>query len=100
MGNTLPSSKHTLLTVTPSKKQGLAPHYDDVDIFILQIEGKKHWKLYERTQNENKFPLDCSGDLDLSQIADAKLLLECDLCPGDLLYFPRGTVLIKLHAFS
>lgn len=27
--------------------QGFAPHYDDVDTFILQIEGTKYWKLHK-----------------------------------------------------
>lgn len=32
--------------LTPAGTQGFAPHYDDIEAFILQIEGKKHWKLY------------------------------------------------------
>lgn len=32
--------------LTPPDSQGFAPHYDDIEAFILQIEGKKHWKLY------------------------------------------------------
>jgi len=79
--------------ITPSKKQGLAPHWDDVEVFVLQIEGKKHWKLYQRTEDENKYPLQSSNDLDLANdCPDAQLLFECDLEPGDLLYFPRGTI--------
>ena len=60
---------------------------------MLQIEGKKHWKLYERTKDENKYPLQSSGDLHLeTDCPDSKLIMECDLNPGDLLYFPRGTI--------
>ena len=32
--------------LTPPGTQGFAPHYDDVEVFMLQLEGKKHWKLY------------------------------------------------------
>ena len=32
--------------LTPPGTQGFAPHYDDIEAFILQLEGKKHWKLY------------------------------------------------------
>ena len=32
--------------LTPKQSQGLAPHYDDVEVFILQIEGTKKWRLY------------------------------------------------------
>lgn len=33
--------------LTPPHSQGFAPHYDDIEAFILQIEGKKRWKIYE-----------------------------------------------------
>lgn len=35
------------LYLTPPGSQGFAPHYDDIEAFILQIEGRKHWKLYQ-----------------------------------------------------
>lgn len=27
--------------ITPPNSKGLAPHYDDVEVFIIQLEGKK-----------------------------------------------------------
>lgn len=33
--------------LTPPNSQGFAPHYDDIEAFVLQIEGEKHWKLYK-----------------------------------------------------
>lgn len=33
--------------LTPQNSQGFAPHYDDIDAFVLQIEGSKHWRVYE-----------------------------------------------------
>jgi lysine-specific demethylase/histidyl-hydroxylase NO66 len=39
--------------LTPPNTQGFAPHYDDIEAFILQLEGKKHWRLYSpRTDSE------------------------------------------------
>lgn len=32
--------------LTPAGTQGFAPHSDDIEAFIMQLEGKKHWKLY------------------------------------------------------
>ncbi|XP_016084559.1 bifunctional lysine-specific demethylase and histidyl-hydroxylase NO66-like [Sinocyclocheilus grahami] len=32
--------------LTPAGTQGFAPHYDDIEAFILQLEGKKHWRVY------------------------------------------------------
>lgn len=34
------------LYLTPPDSQGFAPHYDDIEAFVLQIEGKKLWKIY------------------------------------------------------
>ena len=31
---------------TPPGKQGFAPHWDDIDAFILQLEGAKRWRVY------------------------------------------------------
>lgn len=32
--------------LTPPNSQGFAPHFDDIEAFVLQIEGKKRWRLY------------------------------------------------------
>lgn len=32
--------------LTPAGSQGFAPHYDDIEAFVMQLEGKKKWKLY------------------------------------------------------
>jgi len=73
--------------ITPSDSQGLAPHCDDVEIFVLQLEGKKEWKLY-------KPMVELSRDYtqDLLQESIGKPMMEVILEPGDLLYFPRGVI--------
>ena len=38
--------------LTPTASQGFAPHYDDVDVFILQQEGKKRWRVYPPLKGE------------------------------------------------
>ncbi|XP_028322673.1 ribosomal oxygenase 2 isoform X5 [Gouania willdenowi] len=35
--------------ITPEDSQALPAHYDDVEVFILQLEGEKHWRLYNPT---------------------------------------------------
>jgi hypothetical protein len=37
---------HTNLYLTPLGAQGFDPHYDTHEVFVLQIEGTKHWRLY------------------------------------------------------
>jgi len=72
--------------ITPPNSQGLAPHHDDVEVFVLQLQGSKTWLLYPPVD-----PLapSCSGDLPRSILGEPT---ELTLHPGDLLYFPRGTV--------
>lgn len=33
--------------LTPPGSQGFAPHYDEIEVFLLQLEGSKIWILYE-----------------------------------------------------
>ena len=32
--------------LTPAGMQGFAPHSDDIEAFVMQLDGKKRWKLY------------------------------------------------------
>jgi len=32
--------------LTPPGSQGFSPHYDDIDAFVLQLEGSKRWRCY------------------------------------------------------
>ncbi|XP_032228992.1 ribosomal oxygenase 2 isoform X2 [Nematostella vectensis] len=73
--------------ITPPNAQGLAPHHDDVEVFILQLEGEKNWKLYSPLV---ELALDYSADLEEDSIG--KPTHEFTLKTGDLLYFPRGTI--------
>lgn len=76
--------------LTPPNSQGFAPHYDDIEAFVLQIEGKKLWKLYApRTENEF-LPRVSSGNFKPDEIGNP--ILERTLEAGDLMYFPRGTI--------
>ncbi|XP_076820680.1 ribosomal oxygenase 2-like [Clavelina lepadiformis] len=75
--------------MTPCETQGLAPHYDDVEVFILQLEGSKRWKLYSPLK---ELPMDPSEDLDETAMKKVRLISELTLNPGDVLYFPRGTI--------
>lgn len=60
--------------VTPPGSQGLRPHEDEHDVFVLQSHGTKRWLVYER------------GDLPPSRPP----VVEAGLAPGDSLYIPRA----------
>ena len=47
--------------LTPAGSQGFAPHWDEIDAFILQLEGRKRWKVYEPLDEESKLPRESSG---------------------------------------
>jgi len=76
--------------LTPADSQGFAPHYDDVDVFILQTEGSKNWKLHEAPSPNDQLARESSPDFDQSELGP--LIAEITLEPGDLLYLPRGSI--------
>jgi hypothetical protein len=76
---------HTNLYLTPPRSQGFEPHIDTHEVFALQIDGTKHWRLYDFVA-EAPLVEDKTG-LRRSELgAPREIVLE----PGDLLYIPRG----------
>jgi len=64
--------------------RGFDLHWDDHDVFILQVAGRKRWRVYGQTR-----PHPLAGDADNPKPAGAPLW-EDTLEDGDLLYIPRG----------
>lgn len=67
-------------------KQGFISHYDPYEIFILQIDGAKQWKVFPETLKD---PLESQPSMYLEPPA-AKPYLNTVLEPGDVLYLPKG----------
>ncbi|XP_014000450.2 ribosomal oxygenase 1 [Salmo salar] len=76
--------------LTPPGTQGFAPHYDDIEAFVVQLEGKKHWRVYNPRSKNEVLPVVSSPNFSHSEIG--KPILEVVLEAGDLLYFPRGFI--------
>uniref|UniRef100_A0AAY4DNW0 Bifunctional lysine-specific demethylase and histidyl-hydroxylase n=1 Tax=Denticeps clupeoides TaxID=299321 RepID=A0AAY4DNW0_9TELE len=76
--------------LTPAGTQGFAPHYDDIEAFVVQLEGKKHWRVYSPRSDEETLSLVSSPNF--SQSVIGKPIMEVVLEAGDLLYFPRGFI--------
>lgn len=76
----------TNVYLTPRNSQGFKTHYDDHDVFILQIHGKKNWNLYQQAV-EKPFR---GEPFDSSEHEAGKLNLNFTMEPGDCLYIPRG----------
>jgi ribosomal protein L16 Arg81 hydroxylase len=65
--------------------RGFDLHWDDHDVFILQVAGRKRWSIYGMTR---RYPL--VRDVETAQKPAGTPLWEGTLEDGDLLYIPRG----------
>jgi hypothetical protein len=64
--------------------RGFDLHWDDHDVFILQVTGRKRWGIYGQTR-----PHPLTGDTDNPKPTGAAVW-EATLEDGDFLYIPRG----------
>lgn len=76
--------------LTPPKSQGFAPHWDDIDAVIVQVEGRKQWKLYAPREESHCLPRRSSRDMGQTEVGPC--IFDDTLHPGDVLYLPRGIV--------
>ncbi|KAJ6636090.1 Bifunctional lysine-specific demethylase and histidyl-hydroxylase NO66 [Pseudolycoriella hygida] len=73
--------------LSSKNSDGHAPRYDDIEIFVLQIEGKKHWRIYKPAHRHNVLSREAKN---VDPIGEP--VLDVILRAGDLLYFPRGFI--------
>jgi ribosomal protein L16 Arg81 hydroxylase len=76
----------TNIYLTPPNNQGFASHYDNHDVFVLQVSGKKRWRIYEKPLSNpyrgEAFNRACHKPGEIEQ----EFILE----PGQCAYIPRG----------
>ena len=76
-----------------SGHQGFQTHFDFHDVFVLQIDGKKVWNIYEgqfeEAANINGYRSDSFSD-EYTLKARGRVEKEVTMTPGDVLYIPRG----------
>jgi hypothetical protein len=71
---------------TPAGQMTFPTHWDTDDVFILQLEGRKSWTIFEPTIQD---PLEYhKWDKYSYQLGEP--VLDVVLEPGDVLYVPRG----------
>jgi len=80
------------LTPGGADNQGFAPHYDDIEAFILQLEGYKHWRVYAPMKKTESLPRESSRDSTEKDMKKSDPVIDVELGPGDLLYMPRGWI--------
>lgn len=67
------------------RRRGFGPHWDDHDVFVLQLAGEKRWLLYGTTRRHPLF-----RDARPNEMQPVRAVARFRLRPGDLLYIPRG----------
>ena len=76
----------TNIYLTPSGNQGFPIHYDNHDVFVMQVSGAKAWRLYG-SPVETPF----RGErFELGQHDPGPVTQQFTLNPGDCVYVPRG----------
>jgi ribosomal protein L16 Arg81 hydroxylase len=94
LGRTFGGDVEVSVYVTPKTSRILPVHTDAQDVFILQVNGVKVWRLHEMKElavehlkhwKELVYPLSWG-----KARTQTPLLAELVLRPGDVLYVPRG----------
>lgn len=74
--------------LTPPESQGFDIHWDTHDVFIIQIEGSKTWRMYD---GGITLPIK-SQRYDSDQYSPGEIIDEFVLNAGEVLYIPRGVM--------
>ena len=77
---------HSNVYITPGHAAGFTAHYDTHDVLVLQIAGKKQWRIDEPTIKLPHSSQSCNPQA----FTPGPRLAEIELEAGDLLYLPRG----------
>lgn len=89
LGDSLGARVSLTLFATPEGSQGFVPHFDTLDVFVLQQSGSKNWCLGEAAV---ELPTLRQGELVDSQGEQRLRATDFVLEEGEVLYIPRGFV--------
>ncbi len=67
-------------------KGGVGPHLDQYDVFIIEGQGKRHWRVGLPDPTLKQF----AQNKKLLQVEQFEAVIDCILEPGDILYIPPG----------
>ena len=77
--------------LTPAGNKGFATHYDTHDVFVLQVDGTKRWRVHPPVLPDPLERQAWGGRADeVGATAEGTPALDVVLAPGDALYLPRG----------
>ncbi|WP_053616447.1 cupin domain-containing protein [Nocardiopsis sp. NRRL B-16309] len=66
-------------------KEGFGVHWDDHDVIVLQVSGRKRWRIYGTTRQAPLY-----SDVEVDDDAPTEPVDEFTMEPGDVLHVPRG----------
>ena len=76
--------------LSPAAARGLEVHFDYHDVFVVQLEGTKRWRVWSPTET-SRDPIGGKHTVPRPKLEDLDdPLLDLVLEPGDVLYLPRG----------
>ncbi len=75
--------------LTPPAQAGFPPHFDNTDVFILQVVGSKEWRVHRDYTNRVPLP-DPDTPWDAERFRPIGSEEPHRLNVGDVLYLPRG----------
>jgi 50S ribosomal protein L16 3-hydroxylase len=85
--NFIPNWRVDDLMVSFAQTQGsVGAHLDNYDVFLLQVQGQRHWHINEKEYSDNDFMSDCDLRILKEFSSEQNWILE----PGDMLYLPPG----------
>ena len=71
--------------------QAFQTHFDLHDVFAVQVEGEKTWRVYESRADNPTQSLPPGDEIEKWLVESrGKLLFEVTMKPGDVMYLPRG----------
>jgi bifunctional lysine-specific demethylase and histidyl-hydroxylase NO66 len=77
--------------LTPAGNRGFATHYDTHDVFVLQVRGRKRWRVHAPVLVDPLERQVWGGRADeVGAVSESLPVLDTVLEPGDSLYLPRG----------
>lgn len=65
--------------------EGFGAHWDDHDVFVLQVAGRKHWDVFGCSRQDPMYV-----DVERDDDCPSAVVWQGELLPGSLLYMPRG----------
>ncbi|MFC9228299.1 cupin domain-containing protein [Streptomyces decoyicus] len=68
-----------------TKREGFGLHWDDHDVVVVHLHGRKRWRLYGATREAPTF-----RDVESPERPEGAPVADIVLAPGDVLYLPRG----------